>query len=283
GLAAAQREHGLAHAADRVPRRHGVEPAEVRHGALQLGIVDAGLLIASQPQRDLEDDIPPSVLSLEPAVAVAESAFTRREGTTLERGAIEACDADQRLGNLLTVRAHVLDRGAADRPRNTRQALNSGPTTLHHALQQRVPIDARPGAQLGARSVTQLDPADGDAQDEPGETCVEEHDIAATAQDVRGQLPLGGIGERGADLVLATTLDEVAGLSSEPECGVASEGDVFTQLHDLILPAVAPVLRWRDGCIKCTPSHTCHNAGEALSTVRYYPPRHTGGLPTAGR
>src|SRR5216683_1698419 len=145
------------------------EPAELRHGALQLRIADARPLVASEAQRDLEHDVPPSVLALEAAVAIAEGAVLRAERPALERRAIEAFDAHQRLGDLLSVRAHVLDRRAAHRPWNARQALDPGPAALHHVLHQLVPIDPSASTDLGAGPVMQLHPADCDAQDESGE------------------------------------------------------------------------------------------------------------------
>src|SRR2546430_7956310 len=55
-------------------------------------------------------------------------------------------------------------------------------------------------------------------------------------------------------------------------------------------PRWLPVLRRRDGgtalpeaCMKCTPWHTCHHAGETRNARRYHPPRILGDLPTAGR
>src|SRR5207249_4765484 len=82
-------------------------------GALQLRIADARPLIASQPQRDLEHDIPRSVRALEPAVAIPEGTLPCGEGPALERGAVEAFHAHQTLGDLLPVGAHVLYRRAA--------------------------------------------------------------------------------------------------------------------------------------------------------------------------
>src|SRR5207245_8404745 len=158
-----------------------------RNGTLQLGIMNSWLLGPSQPQRDLEHDIPPSVRALEPAVAIPEGTFPCGEGPALERGAVEAFDAHQALGDLLPVGAHVLYRRAADRPGDPRQALDSGPAACHYGLHPPVPIDPGAGADLGALPVTELHPADGDAQDESGKPRVEKDDIAAAAQHVHRQ------------------------------------------------------------------------------------------------
>src|SRR3989442_1164271 len=98
-----------------------------------------------------------------------ECAFACGEGPALERGAVEAFDAHQTLGDLLPVGAHVLYRRPADRARNARQALDPCPAALPHVLHERVPIDAGAGAHLRARPVAQLDPTNGEAQDESGE------------------------------------------------------------------------------------------------------------------
>src|SRR2546429_7917956 len=140
-----------------------------RNGPLQLGITNSWLLAPSEPQRDLEHDIPPSVRALEPAVPIPEGTFPCGEGPALERGAVEAFDAHQALGDLLPIGAHVLYRRAADRARNARQALDPCPAALHHVLHERVPIDAGAGAHLRARPVAQLHPTHGEANDESGE------------------------------------------------------------------------------------------------------------------
>src|SRR5256885_1836467 len=81
------------------PSRNSVAAAEAGDGTLQLRIADARLLVASQPQGDLEHDVTPSVRALEPAIPIAEGAVLRGERPALERGAIEAIDAHQRLGD----------------------------------------------------------------------------------------------------------------------------------------------------------------------------------------
>src|SRR2546429_8085973 len=90
--------------------------------------------------------------------------------TTLfrSRGAVEAFDAHQALGDLLPVGAHVLYRRAADRARNARQALDPCPAARHHVLHERVPIDPGAGAHLRARPLAPLDPTHGEAQGEAG-------------------------------------------------------------------------------------------------------------------
>src|SRR5436189_3458742 len=85
GLTAAQCEHGLTHEADSFYRGHRVEPAEARNGTLQLGITNSWLLVPSEPQRDLEHDIPPSVRALKPAVAIPEGTFPCGEGPAAAR------------------------------------------------------------------------------------------------------------------------------------------------------------------------------------------------------
>src|SRR5437867_1548190 len=105
-------------------------------------------------------DIPPSVRALEPAVPITEVTVLRGERAALEGGPIETDDAHERLGDLLSVRAHVLYRRAADRPGDARQALDAGPAACHGALDQGVPIDSGAGADLGALPVTELHPAD---------------------------------------------------------------------------------------------------------------------------
>src|SRR5437016_13063435 len=98
-----------------------------------------------------------------------------------------------------------------------------------------------------------------DAQDESGKPRVEKDDIAAAAQHVHRQTPVGGEGERRADLVLGAALDEIAGFPSEPECGVRGEGHVFAQLHDSSSTLASSVAAPRRGprlpeaCMKCTP------------------------------
>src|SRR3989442_4132298 len=126
--------------------------------------------MARQPQRDFEHDVALPIRALEAAVPIAEGTVFRGEGPALARRAIETGDAHQRLGDFLAVRAHVLNRRAADRPRHARQALAAGPAALRHALHYSVPIDAGASADVGAGPVAELDPADGDAQDESGET-----------------------------------------------------------------------------------------------------------------
>src|SRR5205807_6578730 len=247
GLTAPQREHGLSHQTHRLACWNRVEGAEVRHGTLQLGITDSWLLVPSEPQRDLEHDIAIPIRALEPAVPIPEGTFPCGEGPALERGPIETHDAHQTLGDLLPVGAHVLYRRAADRPGDPRQALDSGPAACHYGLHQPVPIHPGAGADLGALPVTELHPADGDAQDESGKPRVEKDDIAAAAQHVHRQTPVGGEGERRADLVLGAALDEVTGLSSEPQCRIRGQGHLFAQLHALILHERRPVLRWRYG------------------------------------
>src|SRR5207248_10740956 len=108
----------------------------------------AGGRVPPQPQRDLEHHVAVSVAPLEPAVAVAELAFVGREGPDLERGAIEAGDLHQRLGDLLPVRPDVLNRRAAHRAGDARQTLDAGPAALRRAAHQRIPIGARTGADL---------------------------------------------------------------------------------------------------------------------------------------
>src|SRR5438093_780148 len=157
------------------------------NGALQLRIADAWRLVASQPQRDLEHDIAPPVRALEAAVPIAEGTLPGRKRAALERRAIETGDAHQRLGDLLPVRAHILNRRAAHRPRNARWALDAGPATLHRPLHHRVPINASAGADLGAGPVAELHPTDRDAHDQSREPRVEENDVAAAAQDVHRQ------------------------------------------------------------------------------------------------
>src|SRR5437870_6644529 len=55
-------------------------------------------------------------------------------------------------------------------------------------------------------------------------------------------------------------------------------------------PRWLPVLRRRDGgtplpeaCMKCTPWHTCHHAGETRNARRFHSPRILGDLPTPDR
>src|SRR5437773_2553633 len=103
------------------------------------------------------------------AAATHDSTLPCGEDPAGEVGAVEAFDALQALGDLLAVGAHVLDRRAADRPGDPRQALDSGPTACHHGLHQPVPNDPGAGAHLRARPVAQLDSTDGEAQDESGE------------------------------------------------------------------------------------------------------------------
>src|SRR5256886_14002959 len=134
GLAAPQRKHGLTYQADRLARSNGVEPAELRHGALQLRIADAGPLIANQPQRDLKHDIPPSVRALGPAVPIPEGTLPRGEGLAPERGAVAAFDAHQPLRELLPVGAHVLYRRAAPPARDAPPAPDPRPPAPDHPL-----------------------------------------------------------------------------------------------------------------------------------------------------
>src|SRR5439155_17334188 len=68
--------------------------------------------------RDWSSDVCSSDLNVLSAVPIPESTFPCGEGPALERGALEAFDAHQALGDLLPIGAHVLYRRAADRARN---------------------------------------------------------------------------------------------------------------------------------------------------------------------
>ena len=149
----------------------------------------------------------------------------------MERRAIETLDAHERVGDFLAVRADVLDGRAADGARDARQALDTGPAALDGPLHERVPIDSGAGGHFWVRAVPKLDPADGDTRDETGEPRVGEHDIAAAAQHVHRETPLGGEGQRRAHLLLGGTLHKEPSPAAETKSGERRKRDMLAHLH----------------------------------------------------
>ena len=86
----------------------------------------------------------------------------------LEVGSVETGDGDERLRDLLTVRAHVLDRRGAHCPRDARETLDAGQAPVHRLPDERIPIGAgRHLHQDGVARVLKRGALQADLDDEP--------------------------------------------------------------------------------------------------------------------
>ena len=88
------------------------------------------------PWRELEGDVEDDVaagVGLEPGGAVAEAAVGVGERADAVQPAVPDPDLRDRLGDLLAVRADVLDRGRADRAGDAGERLDADPAALDRA------------------------------------------------------------------------------------------------------------------------------------------------------
>src|SRR5207244_7370113 len=78
----------------------------------KLRVANSRGTIPRQAERDVEHHVAAPVLVFKAAVAITERALPGSECLALERRAIEAGDAHERLGKFLPVRSYVLYRRA---------------------------------------------------------------------------------------------------------------------------------------------------------------------------
>src|SRR5207244_8551510 len=123
------REHRLAHEAPRFGGWHRLDRGLACDRVSKLRVANSRGTIPRQAECDVEHHVAAPVLVFKAAVAIAERALPGSECLALERRAIEAGDAHERLGNFLPVRSYVLYRRATDGAGDTRQAFDPRPAS----------------------------------------------------------------------------------------------------------------------------------------------------------
>ena len=165
---------------------------------------------------------------LEAAVAVGEAALLVGERDGLAGAAVVGDDLGDRGGDLLAVRAHVLDRGGARRAGDAGQALHTGQSGLDRTGDRVGPVLARGEREVRA---VEREAAGGDAQGRAVEALVADDEVAAAADDQQRGPGLVGRADRRDDLVVGGGRDEAGCRAAEAEGGQRGEGRVVEFLH----------------------------------------------------
>ena len=220
-LGPAQREHRVADLAQR--RALAFADAEL---ARELGVADRLGLLAGLEREAHAQDEPAARVALEDARAVVKQARLDVERVDLPGRAVERSDAHEDVGDLLAVRADVLDRRRADGSGDARQRLDPGDAVRDAELHERVPVlaggDVKPDPAVAALRL--LDAARQHAHDRAVESFVRHDDVAAARQHEHRLPGRVRLADERDELVLGRGLDEAPRRTAEAQGRQLAEG-----------------------------------------------------------
>src|SRR5947208_5846528 len=157
----------------------------------EVGVADVSLAFRREPIGDAENDETSALSCIEDAGAIAECAGLATEFPHLPVLEIEHLDRFDRLGNILSIRAHILHWGAAHAAGNAAEALDAGALCLHRLGYEVVPRLSRAGVEeslaIYRGSGFALHTYIRNLQNQPGPASIRDKQIAATAQDKQRQ------------------------------------------------------------------------------------------------
>ena len=161
---------------------------------------------------------------LEERRAVREATFIGRQYENRTMLSVPHPHLDAGVGDLLAVRADVLDRRSAGPSGDAREALESRKPVLDRSADDVVPFLARgDGHQDVISRRREIDPGRPHQHHPPGEPLVREHDVAAATQD-QHRLAIGvGIADRRDQRLLVVNDHQIIGRPAQTERGVRRE------------------------------------------------------------
>ena len=234
-LTPAQPQHRVADRAERgrLPLGHAQRPG-------QFGVAHRpGPRPAGQPERHRQHHVPPAGVLLEGAGPVAEPALGRGQVRHLPGLAVVHPDRGDRLGDLLAVGAHVLDRRRPGPARDAGQAFQPGQPVAHAAGHEAVPVLPGGHGHPGPAQRLRLGPHPrrGHLDHRAGETAVRDHQVAAAAQDEQRLTGVIGRPHRRHQVRLAAGRHELPGRPAEAERGQAGQQHLLPRgCHRLSCP-----------------------------------------------
>jgi hypothetical protein len=171
-----------------------------------------------------DDDVAVLRRGLENARAVREPALRVRQVDNAARVALEDLDADDRLADVLPVRADVLDRRRAGGAGDAGEALDAGPSAGDGEVDEVVPPLARGDVDDDGLRVLALDgdAAQVDVDDHAVEAVVGDEHVRPAGQHEQRQFFRGGEGQRLAHVVDGLGADEELRRAADAEGGERS-------------------------------------------------------------
>ena len=226
-LAGAQLEDGLAGGG----QRDAVAGLDAE-GAGGLGVLDGrresvGVL---QLEADAQDDVPLGV-GLEAAVPVRERAVGVREGDRLARVPVVGDHLGDGGGDLLAVRAHVLDGGRAGRARGFRRGTRCRRDRPPRCGRRRRSTPRRRPAPGGVPASSK--PLVAMTQRGAREALVADDQVRPAADEQQRRPGVVGLADGGDHLGVGGRGEQPGGGTAQPEGGQRGEGGVVEFLHAL--------------------------------------------------
>ena len=183
-------------------------------------------------EHHVQYDVPAPLGRVEDAGAITETGVLVLYGASLTGGEIQHDDVADHVADLLTVRAHVLNRRAAYRAGNAAQALDSRAVGVHRARNERVPIftgadDKEHVLRAGAHE----DLLDRYLQYQSRPSGIRYDQVAAAAEHEQPQLLLACVSDGLPHFVVAASFDKISCRSAHLKRRQRRERHVFLDVH----------------------------------------------------
>ena len=225
---------------DRIAHAHqvGGGDAVLVEQRLKLRIADAGFAARSKPERHGGDQEAAFRLVLEDARTIAEPAFIASQGDDATTLQLQRLHADDRLADILSVRADVLDRRGAGGAGDAGQALDAGPCPRHSHGNDAGPRLSSGDSNGGAGAIDTLhhDPAQGHMENQSGEPFVRYQKVASATEDEKRMSAPARPCHRPAELIDRGRAEEETRRPADPESGQRSQQHVALQAIGSIEP-----------------------------------------------